>query len=47
VGFCLTKEALLDVHGKALFDGSLTSGISDYEYLSYFYLQGSELITLN
>ena len=39
--------AVVDVEGKALFDGSLTSGTSNYAHLSYFHAESGEPITLN
>jgi hypothetical protein len=39
--------AVVDVEGKALFDGSLTSGTSNYAHLSYFHADSGEPITLN
>ena len=39
--------AVVDVEGKALFDGSLTSGTSDCAHLSYFHADSGEPITLN
>ena len=39
--------AVVDVEGKALFDGSLTSGTSDCAHLSYYHANSGELITLN
>ncbi len=39
--------AVVDVEGKALFDGSLTSGTSDCAHLSYFHAESGEPITLN
>lgn len=39
--------AVVDVEGKALFDGSLTSGTSNCAHLSYYHADSGELITLN
>ena len=39
--------AVVDVEGKALFDGSLTSGTSNCAHLSYYHAESGELITLN
>jgi hypothetical protein len=39
--------AVVDVEGKALFDGSLTSGTSDCAHLSYFHAESGEPIVLN
>jgi hypothetical protein len=39
--------AVVDVEGKALFDGSLTSGTSDCAHLSYFHAESGEPIILN
>jgi hypothetical protein len=39
--------AVVDVEGKALFDGSLTTGTSDCAHLSYFNAESGEPITLN
>jgi hypothetical protein len=39
--------AVVDVEGKALFDGSLTNGTSDCAHLSYFHAESGEPITLN
>ncbi len=39
--------AVVDVEGKALFDGSLTSGTSDCAHLSYYHAESGEPITLN
>jgi len=39
--------AVVDVDGKALFDGTLTSGTSDCAHLSYFHAESGEPITLN
>jgi hypothetical protein len=39
--------AVVDVEGKALFDGSLTNGTSDCAHLSYFHAETGEPITLN
>jgi hypothetical protein len=39
--------AVVDVEGKALFDGSLTNGTSDCAHLSYFHADSGEPITLN
>jgi len=39
--------AVVDVEGKALFDGSLTSGTSDCAHLSYYHADSGEPITLN
>lgn len=39
--------AVVDVDGKALFDGALTSGTSDCAHLSYFHAESGEPIILN
>lgn len=39
--------AVVDVEGKALFDGSLTNGTSNYAHLSYFHADSGEPIILN
>ena len=39
--------AIVDVEGKALFDGSLTSGTSDCAHLSYYHADTGEPIILN
>ena len=39
--------AVVDVEGKALFDGSLTCGTSDCAHLSYYHADSGEPITLN
>lgn len=39
--------AVVDVEGKALFDGSLTAGTSDCAHLSYYHADSGEPITLN
>jgi hypothetical protein len=39
--------AVVDVEGKALFDGSLTSGTSDCAHLSYYHADSGEPIMLN
>ena len=39
--------AVVDVEGKALFDGSLTSGTSDCAHLSYYHADSGEPIVLN
>lgn len=39
--------AVVDVEGKALFDGSLTSGTSECAHLSYFHAESGEPIILN
>ena len=39
--------AVVDVEGKALFDGSLTSGTSACAHLSYYHAESGEPITLN
>jgi hypothetical protein len=39
--------AVVDVEGKALFDGSLTNGASDCAHLSYYHADSGEPITLN
>jgi hypothetical protein len=39
--------AVVDVEGKALFDGSLTSGTSTCAHLSYYHAESGEPITLN
>jgi hypothetical protein len=39
--------AVVDVEGKALFDGSLTSGTSECAHLSYYRADSGEPITLN
>lgn len=39
--------AIVDVDGRSLFDGSLTSGASDYAHLTYYHADSGEKITLN
>lgn len=39
--------AVVDVDGKALFDGSLTSGGSNFAHLTYYHADTGEKITLN
>lgn len=39
--------AVVDVEGKALFDGSLTSGSNSCAHLSYYHADTGEKITLN
>lgn len=39
--------AVVDVEGKALFDGSLTTGTSDCAHLSYYHADSGEPILLN
>lgn len=39
--------AVVDVEGKALFDGTLTSGTSSCAHLSYYHAESGEPITLN
>ncbi|MFM9835859.1 MAG: hypothetical protein ACKVOA_07130 [Methylophilaceae bacterium] len=39
--------AVVDVEGKALFDGTLTSGTSNCAHLSYYHADSGEPITLN
>ena len=39
--------AVVDVEGKALFDGSLTTGTSDCAHLTYYHADTGEKITLN
>lgn len=39
--------AIVDVDGKFLFDGSLTSGASDCTHLTYYHADSGEKITLN
>ena len=39
--------AVVDVDGKALFDGTLTNGTSDCAHLSYFHADTGEPIMLN
>lgn len=39
--------AVVDVEGKSLFDGSLTSGTSNCAHLSYYHAASGEPITLN
>ncbi len=39
--------AVVDVEGKALFDGALTSGTSECAHLSYYHADSGEPITLN
>ena len=39
--------AVVDVDGKALFDGTLTNGTSDCAHLSYFHADTGEPIILN
>ena len=39
--------AIVDVDGRSLFDGSLTSGTNHYAHLSYYHADTGEKITLN
>lgn len=39
--------AVVDVEGKALFDGSLTAGTSDCAHLTYYHADSGEKIVLN
>jgi hypothetical protein len=39
--------AIVDVDGKSLFDGSLTSGANECAHLSYYHADSGEKITLN
>ncbi|OIQ99359.1 hypothetical protein GALL_185960 [mine drainage metagenome] len=39
--------AVVDVEGKSVFDGSLTSGASDCAHLTYFHADSGEQIILN
>ncbi len=39
--------AVVDVDGKALFDGSLTAGTSNCAHLTYYHAESGEKITLN
>ena len=39
--------AVVDVDGKALFDGSLTTGTSDCAHLTYYNAETGEPVTLN
>ena len=39
--------AVVDVDGKALFDGTLTNGTSECAHLTYFHAESGEQITLN
>ncbi len=39
--------AIVDVDGKSLFDGSLTTGGSDFAHLTYYHADTGEKITLN
>lgn len=39
--------AIVDVDGKSLFDGSLTSGANECAHLSYYHAESGEKITLN
>lgn len=39
--------AIVDVDGKSLFDGSLTSGANEFAHLSYYHADSGEKITLN
>lgn len=39
--------AVVDVEGKAMFDGTLTSGTSSCAHLSYFHAESGEPILLN
>jgi hypothetical protein len=39
--------AIVDVDGRSLFDGSLTSGASDCAHLTYYHADSGEEITLN
>jgi hypothetical protein len=40
-------HAVVDVEGKSLFDGSLTSGQADCANLTYYHADSGEKITLN
>jgi len=39
--------AVVDVDGKSLFDGTLTSGTSECAHLSYYHADSGEPVTLN
>lgn len=39
--------AVVDVEGQSLFDGTLTTGTSDWAHLSYYHAESGELVTLN
>lgn len=39
--------AVVDVEGKSLFEGALTSGTSDCAHLSYYHADSGEPVTLN
>jgi len=39
--------AVVDVEGQSLFDGTLTSGTSDWAHLSYYHAESGEPVTLN
>ncbi len=39
--------AVANVDGHALFDGTLTTGTSDWAHLSYYHAESGEAITLN
>lgn len=39
--------AVVDVDGKALFDGTLTSGTSECAHLTYYHANSGEPVTLN
>ncbi len=39
--------AVVDVEGKSLFDGSLTTGTSECAHLSYYHADSGEPVTLN
>lgn len=39
--------AIVDVDGRSLFDGSLTSGANDCAHLTYYHADSGEKITLN
>lgn len=39
--------AVVDVDGKALFDGTLTSGVSNCAHMTYYHADTGEKITLN
>ena len=39
--------AIVDVEGRFLFDGSLTSGASDCAHMTYYHADSGEKITLN
>ena len=41
------KFLYLDVDGHAMFDGTLTTGTSDWAHLSYYHAESGEAITLN